>query len=151
MLFYSKPTQYAIRALAYVAQHDRESPCRGETIAREENIPKYFLSKVLQQLVQANILHSVKGPKGGFSLAKDPAAINLFQVVNVFENLENKLNTCAIGRTHCNNEKPCPLHQPHEHVRETVKSYLQAINLTVFLETTEATLLFKNEEKGEGV
>ncbi|RMH74311.1 MAG: Rrf2 family transcriptional regulator [Gemmatimonadetes bacterium] len=137
MLIFSKSTQYAVRALSYLVKHQDEAPCRGEIIAKEEGIPKHFLSKLLQQLVQAKILKSTKGPNGGFSLAKDPKEVSLFQVMNVFEDLETFFETCAIGDRRCSEKEPCPLHQDYNDIRQNIREYLLTSNLETLVEVED--------------
>ncbi|RMH74256.1 MAG: Rrf2 family transcriptional regulator [Gemmatimonadetes bacterium] len=137
MLLFSKPTQYALRALSFLVRNQDQTPCRGELIAREEEIPKHFLSKLLQQLVQAKILNSTKGPNGGFSFARDPETITLYQVINVYEDLETRFNACAIGWTVCSDEEPCSLHKNYTELRERIRNYLENVNLATFVEVSE--------------
>lgn len=137
MLLFSKPTQYALRALSYLVRNQEETPCRGELIANAENIPKHFLSKLLQQLVQAKILISTKGPNGGFSFARDPRTITLYQVLDVYEDLETRFTACTIGWAECTDENPCGLHNEYKELREIIKTYLQSVTLTTFVEVSD--------------
>ncbi|MCH7505412.1 Rrf2 family transcriptional regulator, partial [PVC group bacterium] len=52
MLFYSKPSQYALRAVSYIVRNKKKGACQAESIAKKENIPKPFLSKILKRLVE---------------------------------------------------------------------------------------------------
>lgn len=137
MLIFSKSTQYAVRALSYLVRNQEKAPCRGEVIATEEDIPKHFLSKLLQQLVQARILRSTKGPNGGFSLARNPEDVNLFEVMSVFEDLDAFFNTCAIGDRLCNGKSVCPLHRDYNKIRMSIKTYLLNSNLAALSEAEE--------------
>ncbi len=134
MFLYSKPTQYALRALSFIVHYGGQDCCRAEQIAREEKIPKHFLSKILQRLALAKILNSVKGPHGGFSCARDPKQISLKQIVGVFEDLETNLNECAIGWARCSDDQPCALHQRYKPLRQAIDQYLEATNLATFIE-----------------
>lgn len=136
MLFYSKASQYALRALSFLVKNERFKPCQASVIAQHEDIPKHFLSKILQQLVESGVLKSLKGPGGGFVFAREPKSITLYQVINIFDDLEENMSGCAIGWDECTDEKPCDLHESYKELREHVKNYFQTINLESFAEIT---------------
>ena len=140
MLFYSKPSQYALRALSYVVQYGPEGSCQAEMIASKEKIPKHFLSKILKKLVEAKILNSTKGPGGGFNLAQDPRAVSLIQVIRVFDNIDDGLRECAIGWARCSDEKPCSLHEEYKKLREQTNNYLENVNLANFVEANKGKI-----------
>ena len=89
----SRSTGYALLAVGYVAKHKDQKIILSQTIAKEYNIPLEYLLKILQQLVRANVLHSKRGPRGGFSLAKPPKKITMLQVIEAVEGpMINQLN-----------------------------------------------------------
>ncbi len=62
-----------------------EAPVPTGTLAAFYELPPAYLNKQLQALVRAGILTSVSGPRGGFRLARDPAAISLLDIVAAIE------------------------------------------------------------------
>jgi Rrf2 family protein len=81
----SRSTGYALLAVGYIAKHQKEKIILSQSISKEYNIPLEYLLKILQQLVRANVLHSKRGPRGGFSLARPPKKITLLQVIEAVE------------------------------------------------------------------
>jgi Rrf2 family protein len=81
----TRATNYALHALVNLAEAGREQPLASHHIAHAEGVPDRFLLKVLKPLVSARILHSVKGPNGGYRLARPPEKIALLEVVEVVE------------------------------------------------------------------
>ncbi|MBN2591280.1 MAG: Rrf2 family transcriptional regulator [Sedimentisphaerales bacterium] len=81
----SRSTSYAILALGYIAEHKEKKIVLSQDIARKYDIPLEYLLKLLQQLVKANILHSKRGPHGGFSLAKSPQNVTILQIIEAIE------------------------------------------------------------------
>ena len=79
----SRSTGYAILALGYIAQNKDRKIILSQDIAKRYDIPLEYLLKLLQQLVKANVLHSKRGPHGGFSLAKTPANITVLQIISI--------------------------------------------------------------------
>lgn len=122
-MIYSKPCMHGLRAVLYIATRNVESPVRGEDIAREEDLPQPFLSKILKILSSRNVLHSVRGPGGGFRLARKPEEISLFDIVEAIDGV-SQFDECALGWKTCQDDKPCPLHTSWKQMREGLREYL---------------------------
>ena len=127
-MIYSKECEYAIRALTYLARH-RGKRCLAKEIANAEEMPLYFLSKILQTLTRQKLLSSAKGPNGGFQLLKAPEAISLYHIKKLIDGVED-LDECAVGLGRCNSQTPCPLHDEFKPLREKIKRYLQESTLS---------------------
>lgn len=123
-MLYSKPCEYAIRALAHVAQGKKDVEVRGLEIARQEGLPAPVLAKVLQELVRKGLLRSRRGPGGGFRLARRAELITLRDVVAAIDGLDH-FQECAVGLERCADETPCPLHDTFKGLRAQVVSYLE--------------------------
>ena len=68
-MIYTDSGKYAIRALTHMASHgNQDEPLSAADIAEAEDIPPYYLAKVLQDLARADLLSSVRGRGGGFLL-----------------------------------------------------------------------------------
>ena len=72
---------YALAALAYIARAKPDGPVASHVIAAAAGLPERYLLKVLKPLVDAGVLRSLKGPNGGYRLARPPKAIALLEVV----------------------------------------------------------------------
>ncbi len=81
----SRSTGYALLAVGYLAQHQKEKIVLSQDISKKYNIPLEYLLKILQQLVRANLLRSKRGPRGGFSLARPVKKITLLQVIEAVD------------------------------------------------------------------
>ena len=68
----------ALRA-AEAGQKERDKPVASHHIARARGIPELFLLKILKPLVSARILRSVKGPNGGYRLARPAQKITMLE------------------------------------------------------------------------
>ncbi len=79
---------YAIRAVVSMAAHKGGPvPITSQLTAELRGIPKLFLLKVLNSLVQAGILYSKRGPNGGYQLARPPREITLLSIVEAVDGL----------------------------------------------------------------
>jgi len=107
----SRSSEYAIRALTFLAQHERDGHhYLARDMAEQLGIPAPFLGKVLQPLVTRGILHSQRGRSGGFRLDRPAAQILLVQIVEAEENLA-PANVCLLGQHKCDEANACPLHE----------------------------------------
>src|SRR3954454_8179371 len=77
----TRASSYALHAVAYMASQKSNKPVASHNIAQARNIPERFLLKVLKPLVSARVLFSVKGPNGGYRLAKPAADISMADIV----------------------------------------------------------------------
>lgn len=127
-MIYSKPCEYAIRALSYLARFPPDQATQGKEIAKAEGLPAPVLGKVLQELVRKGLLESRRGPGGGFRLARRPQLITLRDVVAAIDGLDQFLE-CAVGLERCSDESPCPLHDTWKGLRTQMMKYLEATTL----------------------
>ncbi len=127
-MIYSKPCEYAIRALAHLARFPGDRAARGKEIARAEGLPAPILGKVLQELVRKGLLESRRGPGGGFRLARHPQLITLRDVVAAIDGLDQFVE-CAVGLERCSDESPCPLHDTWKSLRTQMMNYLETTTL----------------------
>jgi len=81
----TRASSYAIHALVFMGAQKENRPVASHMIAEARGIPERFLLKVLKPLVSARVLHSVKGPNGGYRLAKSPNEITLLEVLEAID------------------------------------------------------------------
>ena len=105
----SRKADYALRAVAYVAQLKKGELASIGRIARSRSIPREFLAKILKELTRAGILVSFQGVTGGYRLARPPKDVSFLDVVEAMEG-PVAVNLCVNG-SHCNceSEKGCEI------------------------------------------
>ena len=82
----TRASSYALHAVACMAQQKNVAkPVASHKIAEERGIPERFLLKVLKPLVSARVLVSVKGPHGGYRLARPASDINMLEIVEAVD------------------------------------------------------------------
>jgi Rrf2 family protein len=104
----SQTVEYALRAVVYLASQAPE-PRTTDQIATATRVPKAYLSKVLQGLVRAQVVHSQRGIGGGMSLVKAPADLTILEVVDAVEPV-GRIRTCPLG-LESHGVRLCPLHR----------------------------------------
>jgi Rrf2 family protein len=76
---------YAVRAVAYLARQKENRLVTSRHIAQAQGLPERFLVKVLKPLVSARLLLSLRGPNGGYRLARPAAGITLLEIVEAVD------------------------------------------------------------------
>ena len=97
MLKLPKKMLFAIEAVVDIAYHAGSQPVQSQDITRRQGIPRRYLEQALQKLVRAEILTGLRGPRGGYNLARERRRISIGDIVHVMRNtnqtddpLENK-------------------------------------------------------------
>ena len=117
-------SDYAIRCLLFLVEH-RESLATKSEISEAVGAPDLFVAKILQRLVKANVLVSVRGIHGGFSLAREPSAISLLDVLGASQ-ASLAFRPCVLNPKACPLQAPCPVRPVWVRIYEsTVRELLQ--------------------------
>ena len=88
MMRLSKKMLFAIEAVVDIAYNAGSLPAQSRDITRRQGIPGRYLEQALQHLVRRNILIGVRGPKGGYRLARDRRHITIGEIVRVVRAME---------------------------------------------------------------
>lgn len=89
MLRLSRKTLLALEAVIDIAFNARPDPVQAKEITARQGVPQRYLEQVMQQLVRAGILKGVRGPRGGYRLARERRRISVGDVVRVAESIED--------------------------------------------------------------
>src|SRR6267378_1934587 len=107
MIRLSKRILFSIEAVLDIARHQGEAPVRSIDITKREGIPARYLEPVLQQLVRQKILVGIRGPAGGYRLARATENIALGDIVRVVQKVDGERpapDLSEIGRASCREE-----------------------------------------------
>ena len=93
---FSAKTEYGLVSLLELAAvHTQGGVLQVAEIAQRQGIPDRYLEQMLTSLRRANILRSIRGPKGGYQLARPPAQIRVSDVVNCLEGESSTRTSCG--------------------------------------------------------
>ncbi len=81
----TRAASYALHAVAYMANQKSDRPVASHKIAQDRGIPERFLLKVLKPLVSARVLLSIKGPNGGYRLARPASDISMLEILEAVD------------------------------------------------------------------
>lgn len=129
----SRSAEYAIRALAYLAQAGDRWALNRE-IAEELDLPPQFLTKLLGTLAREGLLGSQRGRSGGFRLARAPREIRLIEIVDPFDRLSGR-QQCLLGQDVCSDRYACPLHETWKGIQEEFRSLFGRTTLADVIES----------------
>lgn len=117
---FNKETEYALRGLVYIKLQNLivRRPGTAE-VAKEIGAPPFFTAKILQRLVRFGFLESQKGKGGGFFFDPVKADLPLIKLIFATEG-DRSFSGCGFGLKHCDENKPCPLHDKYAPIREAI-------------------------------
>lgn len=127
MRLLNRDTDYAVRALVYIAK-DKNKTASVSEISRQLGIPYYFLRKILRILNKKGIVTSYEGRDGGFRLAIPANKIFLVDLIKAFQG-PVKLSDCLFRKSICPDVKNCLLKERIDKIEELVISELKTITV----------------------
>ena len=123
----TKSSEYALRALIYLAQHKDRWPIPGREIAKGVGIPAKYLQKILGDLTRTKVLESSPGRTGGFRLCRPGARIPLLEVLTPFERFQT--GRCPFGNAVCSDRNPCRAHHEWKKVVDAEQRFLREMTI----------------------
>lgn len=110
---------------------DSEECCQSpfvRDIAACSKVPPAYLAKIFAKLVQAGVLQSKRGFKGGTSLARPADQITLLEICDVIDGPDWN-NSCLLGLEECSDARNCPTHEYWKVTRQQISAKLAEITL----------------------
>jgi Rrf2 family protein len=135
----SQTSQYALKALIFLIQEEKDKPVKVKKISEHIGVPQNYLSKIFHILTRKGILKSSTGKLGGFRLGLPPNKLLLSDIIEPFESSDFP-KTCLLGQSVCSDESPCSAHHRWQLVSGLV---------TQFFDTTTLQELIEREKKSE--
>jgi Rrf2 family protein len=116
---YTKATNYALHIVAYMIKYDKKDNLSLQPLATHLNISPSYLSKILTQLVKANIIQSTPGVNGGYVLRKNKDDISLLDVITATEG-SSPMFMCELDENH-----GCKIQKAMEEAQNITETYLK--------------------------
>jgi len=128
----STKSRYGVRALFDIAYHAEEAPAQIKTISRRQGITPRYLEQIFQKLKRAGIVKSIRGPRGGYYLARKPEEIAVGDVIRAMEETIEPV-FCARppkGRSRkCRRESKCVAQVIWREAGQRLGDYLDSVSL----------------------
>lgn len=87
--------------MSYLVNQSKSQPTSTAQVAVHYGFSEAHLSKVFQRLTKAGLVKSVRGPRGGFVLALDPASITLKNIYEAIDGTLSRKSYCLLGKPSC--------------------------------------------------
>ena len=127
----SRKSDYALRALVYIAAWENDKICSINEIAEAEKIPREYLAKILKELALQGFLHSFKGINGGYRLATPREKITFLSIIEAMQG-KIAVNNCVRNtgsNEACNRMAGCAMHGFWNAEQDRVVKSLSSVNL----------------------
>ena len=127
--------RYAVTAMLDLAVHQAEGPITLADISRRQGISLSYLEQLFSKLRRRNLVNSVRGPGGGYTLQREPSEIFVAEIVDSVD--ENVDATRCSGRADCQHGEMCLSHQLWSELSDEIHHFLAGINLASIIEKRE--------------
>jgi len=128
----SKSALYALRACVELAQLPAGKFATASQVAETCGSPAKYLSKLLEILINRDLVRSQKGLHGGYALTRPAETITLFDIIDPIDQV-SRLPECLLGQPQCSDADPCPAHERWRHVRGALTQMLATTTLAELL------------------
>jgi len=127
----STKSRYGVRAIFDIAYHSGGLPTQINEISKRQEITPRYLEQIFQKLKRAGIVKSIRGPKGGYYLARKPEKITVSDVIRAMD--ESMVPVfCAQppkGRKRCPKESKCPAQRIWREAGQHLVGFFDSISI----------------------
>lgn len=133
--------RYAVTAVLDLALNQGNGPITLAEIAERQGISLSYLEQLFARLRRHALVRSVRGPGGGYSLARDASSIFVGEVISAVD--EKVDATGCAGKGNCQNDGPCLTHHLWLDLSSRIREYLGGISLQELMDqgTTRARMV----------
>ena len=119
--------RFAVTAMADLAMRDQHGPVTLSNIRERQGISLSYLEQLFGKLRKRNIVVAVRGPGGGYSLARPSAQITIAEIIEAVD--ETVDSTRCGGLANCHDGQQCITHDLWEGLNGTIHAYLSEVSL----------------------
>lgn len=140
MLKITRQADYGIVLMTRLAAQP-ECWFNAPELSAETRLPLPTVSKILKRLARSDFLHSQRGVKGGYRLARMPAAISVAEIIGALDG-PIAITECIDGMPgECSNETVCPVRGNWQRINGAILSALEGITLEEMTEPGDTWLV----------
>lgn len=137
MLQLTRDGEYAVRAVVFLAGQPEGKVSLINEISEVQEVPKSYLSKIMQHLTRAGLVKSRRGARGGFMLARPAGSITLREAIEAVEG-PIFLNVCLIKKGECHRDDLCPVHPVWKEAQKKLMEVLDGKTLADLVKDAES-------------
>lgn len=133
----STKSRYGTRAVLDIALHGRNGPVTLKEMSRRQEVSRKYLGQIINHLLTAGILESIRGPQGGYVLSRPPDSIRLGEIIRALDGSVAP-SRCVDNPGVCERNAKCVTREVWTQVKESVESVID--------ETTIADLVARQKD-----
>ena len=147
MLKLSTKGQYGVRAMYEIAKAGSIGPVTIKEISEKQDVSVAYLEQILNKLRKAGIIQSVKGPGGGYMLAREPEKISIGQILKELEG-PVAITSCLDPSEGCVRVDSCVTHLLWKSLGDNIERFLDSMSLQDLLSGNQIIAENKKRKKG---
>jgi Rrf2 family protein len=120
---------YAVRALSYLAGQPGGTIVSRSDIEKNQDVPSFYLSKIMKDLVAGGLVQSHIGSKGGFTLAKKAASITIKDIYETVERPLVLMECLEQGMNYCSFCTVCKQKSIWEEAQSVLANFLAGVTI----------------------
>ena len=125
----STRAQYAVRAMVDLSLYSGGKPVSMKEIAKREEIPLDYLEQLFHRLKKGKILKAVRGPSGGYLLARESTEIKIGEIVELVEEPLNLVTCLDDGGVNCSRTASCVTQSVWKELGDMIRVFLDSKSL----------------------
>lgn len=134
--------RFAVNAMLDLVKHtNNNTPVRLEDISERQNISKPYLEQLFNKMKRVGLVKSLRGPGGGYILAREANEINIAEIVHAVEDSMDA-SVCQ-GQANCLNGGECLAHRLWQNLSVVMHQYLSSVSLADMHNLPDATVAFQ--------
>jgi Rrf2 family iron-sulfur cluster assembly transcriptional regulator len=146
MLRLSTKGQYGVRAMYEIAKGSAMGPVTIKEISEKQHVSVAYLEQILNKLRKSGIIRSVKGPGGGYVLARDAGSISIGEILKELEG-PVAITSCLDPKEGCVRVDSCVTHLLWKSLGDNIERFLDGMKLQDLLQGTQFVAL---DRRGAG-
>ncbi|MGV3527449.1 MAG: RrF2 family transcriptional regulator [Flavisolibacter sp.] len=132
----------AIKAVIYLATKESSGEKTGlREVADYIGASEHTVGKMLQTLVKQDVIHSLKGPTGGFYITATQLQQPLINIVEAIDG-KNIFTGCGLGLSRCSAKHPCPIHHEYKEARDILERIFRTKKVIDLKETVSTGMAY---------
>lgn len=125
--------RYGLKIMHYLAKNSQNGPVALSTVANDLNLPISYLEQLVRKLKKANLVKSLRGAYGGYSLAKEPAEITVGEVLRTLEQYMTAAECLEVGHI-CPDESICAVRVVWNRIQDGINKAVDEYTLKDLLD-----------------
>lgn len=129
--------RYALRLMLDLAIYDGDAPVRIKDIAARQNISDKYLEQIISNLNKAGYVKSIRGPQGGYKLAKEPSFYTVGMILRLTEGSLAPVACLDDEVNQCDRQDSCATLRLWQQLDDAIRSVVDTVTLADLVEWQE--------------